>query len=142
MTFRLRVVIIMSSIPPDQLLEAVSAWSLAFLLTLSLETPIYWYALRTDRTGAHLSASHRAISALMASGFTHPLIWWVLPPLCIALGFSTLSYVMIAESIALFIEALLLWTQGCRRPFLSARIANGTSSIVGSIFFYKVMKII
>ena len=142
MTLSLRVVIAMSSIPPDQLMEAVSAWALAFLLTLSLEAPIYWYALRVDRAGARLSRSHRVVSALMASGFTHPFIWWVLPPLCIALGFSTLSYIMIAESVALFIEALLLWTQGCRRPLLNALIANGISSIIGSLFFYKVIKVI
>ena len=132
----------MFSAPPDQLLEAVSAWSIAFLLTLSLEAPVYWFALRVDRTGAPLSRSHRATSALLASGFTHPLIWWVLPPLCIGLKLSTLSYVMIAESIALFIEATLLWTQGCRRPFVSALIANGVSGIIGSLFFYKVIKII
>ena len=94
------------------------AWLIAFTFTQAVEVPIYLWA----------RAGWRA--ALLASSFTHPLVWF---------GFSTvrgwgLSYsatLVVVEAFAIIIEAVWLSSQGVKRAFLWSLGANLTSVTLG-----------
>lgn len=58
------------------------AWLLAFLFTQAIEIPIYMRGLRV-----------RVYEALGASAFTHPIVWFVIPPLCDWLYFTLMAWI-------------------------------------------------
>ncbi len=98
----------------------ISAWLAAFALTQLVEVPIYRY-------GARASWS----TALLASTFTHPVVWFVFPLL------TSLSYwqmVACAELFAVLFEAAWLRIRGIdgvRRALGWSLLANAASVVIG-----------
>lgn len=98
---------------------ALAAWLPAFLLTEAVEAPIYRHA-----------AGARWPAALLASAWTHPLVWFAFPVLFEgALGYVPM--VVLAEAFAIGVEAAWLAHRGVRRPIVWSAVANGASVGVG-----------
>jgi hypothetical protein len=94
----------------------VGAWFSAFALTQLVECPIYVRALRGHE--------RPWLWAFGASALSHPLIFLVLPSLWSG---DWLSYVVMAEGIAVAIETLWLSWLGVARPLRWALAANFAS---------------
>jgi hypothetical protein len=94
------------------------AWLIAFAFTQAVEVPLYL------RAGAGWRA------ALLASSFTHPLVWF---------GFSTvrgwgLSYsatLVVVEAFAIIVEAVWLSSRRVKHAFLWSLGANLASVTLG-----------
>ena len=100
------------------------AWLLAFVLTQLAEVPLYWWLAPTD-VGRGLSLSL----------VTHPLVWYVIPPLCYGAGLGYLDMVIVAELFAWLTEAALLRLFGVRwsRALAVSLVANAASVVVGIV---------
>jgi hypothetical protein len=94
-------------------------WLLAYSLTQVVEVPIYLAATRGR------SWRRRVWIAVMASTITHPLVWWL--GVVIRPHTPYLTYVLIAESFAVTVEALWLRHHGVRQAFWWALTANAAS---------------
>lgn len=118
-------------------------FALAFATTQLVEVPIFALALRSARPSRPLAA--RAAIAFGASAITHPVVWYVMPRVTLALlvlvargGFSlgvtaaTLVYGALAEGFAVVVEAAYLRAFGVRRALLWALFANAASVLVGT----------
>ena len=121
-------------------------FALAFATTQLVEVPIFALALRSarpSRPSRPLAA--RAAIAFGASAITHPVVWYVMPRVTLALlvlvargGFSlgvtaaTLVYGALAEGFAVVVEAAYLRAFGVRRALLWALFANAASGLVGT----------
>ncbi len=95
----------------------ITAWLAGFVLTQVVEAPIYRFG-----------AKARWPVALLASTFTHPIVWFVFPLL------TRLSYwemVACAELFAVVAEAL--WLRANKVAFASAWsvVANAASVVIG-----------
>ena len=102
----------------------MSPWASAFLFTTVVEVPIYAFALR-DRPWAE-----RLALGFLASALTHPIVWFVLPPVLRPhLGY--VGYVLVAEIFAVTAEGQLLRGAKLRDPFLWALLANALSAGLG-----------
>lgn len=97
---------------------------MAFLLTESIEVPLYLYGMRGD------SPLHwRLAAAFGASAVTHPAVWFVFP----ALSLPYWAYFAIAETFAVVVEWLYLRAFGVPNALLLSLLANATSAGVGLI---------
>lgn len=105
-------------------METVTAgWAAAFAVTQAVEMPVYVFgALRSNA-----SRLQRWGLAFGASALTHPIVWFVLPPL---FG-NWLVYVIVAETFAVLAEGMFLFLVGGRRPWLFAVAANAASVVTG-----------
>lgn len=74
-----------------------------FALTCLLETPIYFYLLK------QLRLKRLLIAVLILNFATHPIVIWILRDYFSDLGFTTRTYLLSAETIAIVTEALLLF---------------------------------
>ena len=107
----------------------VAAWLSAYLLTQSVEIPIYVMATRGRPWRARL------VIAAAASQLTHPMVWFVIP----AIPWPSYdAYFLGAEGFAVLAEAFLLWGIGARSPLLWSLAANAGSVAVGSLLRYVV----
>jgi hypothetical protein len=108
------------------------AWLSAFLLTELVETPIYMRALLERREQEDAAVFERWPPALGvafgASAITHPIVWFVMPEL---IPGSWLTMVLVAESLAIAVEAAWLRAFGLRRALVWAVFANAASVVVG-----------
>ena len=101
-------------------------WISAFGFTQAVEIPIWTYALAS--TG--LSLRRRLLLAFAASALTHPYVWWVFYPLLKpVLGWW--GYLLVAETFAVVVEALLMRFFGLKDALLWAVLANGLSAGLG-----------
>lgn len=118
---------------------------LAFALTQLVEVPILVRALRVPGPGARRSLSARVAIASGASALTHPIVWFAMPPLAIALlgalaraGVSfgaagrVLAYGALAEGFAVLAEAAYLRGFGVRRALVWSLASNAASVVVGT----------
>ena len=110
----------------------VVRWLIAFAFTQTVEAPIYVLA-----TGNTRPMRERWAIALAASAITHPLVWYVIPELCIELhpwltGWWT---VLVSELFAVLAEALWLGAFRVQHAFFYALLANVTSFTLG-LFLY------
>ncbi|WP_224241021.1 hypothetical protein [Hyalangium gracile] len=96
----------------------MKAWLIAFAFTQVVEVPIYL------RAGAGWRA------AILASTFTHPVVWFGFPALRV-LGLGYWGTVLLVECFAIGAEALWLTTRGVRRALLWSLVANGASVALG-----------
>jgi predicted PurR-regulated permease PerM len=107
----------------------VMAWLSAYLFTQVVECPIYLFA---QRDSSRRWRAQMAI-AFAASGITHPIVWFVIPPLWMNAdqfgGYWTM--VAIAEVFAVVAEGAFLWALGLRRALLWALLANVASAGLG-----------
>lgn len=103
-------------------------WLEAFALTQLLEVPVFLLGMRA----APLSWPMRVAVALGASALTHPIVWFVLPPLLgPRLGFW--GYFGIAETFAVVAEWRYLAAFEVERPLRLSLAANGLSMTVGLV---------
>ncbi len=123
----------------------MSAWLWAFAFTQAVEVPVYLFALARDGRARPLWA--RFVIAFGASALTHPPLWFFGPRAWVWLYLSTLSvapwvqlrsptaryivYVVIAESLVILAEGLLLYALRTRRAWRWALVANVASVALG-----------
>ena len=100
------------------------AWLLAFVLTQLAEVPLYWWLAKVD-----------VPRAFALSLVTHPVVWYVLPPLCYGAGLGHRDFLIVAEAFAWLCEAALLRLFGVRwrRALLVSLVANAASVMVGVV---------
>jgi hypothetical protein len=121
-------------------MTVVSMWVTAFALTLALEWPVTWWALR-DAVPPHGRLKSAAL-ALLPSTVTHPVVWFVWPsvfrlaPMCHVPGLLLSepcfqAYTVVAEIFALVAEAFILKFLGVRRYWLVSFAANACSYLTG-----------
>jgi hypothetical protein len=111
------------------------AWIRAFVFTQVVEVPIYCFLL----TG---KVPLRAARGFAATLITHPILWWVLPPVW---RWSYWSYVVVGESFVTLTEAVWIWATAPaadrtlaawasrRSPLLVSLCANATSAGLGML---------
>jgi hypothetical protein len=108
----------------------VSAWATAFVATQVIEVPVVSWVLKGRAPGIRIAAS-----AVLATAITHPILWFVLPPLFD----DHFTMVATGEIAIVLVEAVVLWLatgiQDRRRCFAASALANGTSYLVGVLFF-------
>jgi len=100
-------------------------WSVAFILTLLIELIFGRFVWR------EVEWKRFAVVVLVASTLTHPVVWFVLPSLAEACGWSYSLYVLLAELYAYTLEVIWYWTMGVPRPYLLSLVANGASCATG-----------
>ena len=118
----------------------VLAWLQAFMLTQTVELAIHAHA-----PGLPTPLRQRLAIGFGASAITHPMVWFVIPPLVTqALSlpdFETEFWiaVAIAEAFALSVETLWLFLFGARLPhaLAVAAIANATSFTIGLVCYQR-----
>jgi hypothetical protein len=105
-------------------LTYAEAWALAFALTQLVEMPVY-------RALAPVSWA-RAFSLSLV---THPMVWFVIPPLGERAGLSWGQTSWLAEGFAYVVEAALLRAYGVTWPraIAVACAANTASLAVGEL---------
>ncbi|MFN8636258.1 MAG: hypothetical protein U0893_20610 [Chloroflexota bacterium] len=104
----------------------------ALLLTLAIEAPIVAYGLaRWYRVRTALGI----VLGLVASLVTHPVVWFVLPPLLVP-WVGIFGYLLGAEAFAWLVEAAVFWL-ALRRDWpgllLVSLCANLASFTVGAV---------
>ncbi|HZO31080.1 MAG TPA: hypothetical protein VFH48_34365 [Chloroflexota bacterium] len=108
------------------------AYAVALLLTLAVETAIVTVALaRWYRVAVWRGAT----IAIGASVLTHPVVWFVLPPLLVPAVGST-GYLLVAEGFAWLVEAGIFWLAIRRDPvglLLVSLVANLASFTLGGL---------
>ncbi len=102
-------------------------WLVAFAFTQVVEVPVWAVALKGRPW------SHRLGLGFAASAITHPVVWFVLPPL-LRPSLGWWGYLLIAEAFAVAVEALFLRAFGLRDALLWAVLANGLSAGLGFTF--------
>lgn len=107
-------------------------WLIAFAFTQTVEAPIYVLAAGNART-----RRERWAIALAASAITHPLVWYVIPELCIELHPALTGWwtVLVSELFAVAVEALWLGAFRIQHALFFALLANVTSFTLG-LFLY------
>jgi hypothetical protein len=103
-------------------------WLQAFALTQLLEVPVFLLGMRS----APLSAPLRLAVALGASALTHPVVWFVLPPL-LGPRLGWWGYFAVAETFAVLAEWRYLAAFEVERPLRLSLAANGLSMTVGLV---------
>lgn len=106
----------------------VSAWFAAFVLTLSVETPVVVLFLRREEP----NLVRLGILIVFANLATHLAVWYVITQLLLV---GTLGYTLVAETWAIAAEAVLYWAAirglTARRAIAVAVVANGLSFLAG-----------
>lgn len=104
-------------------------WLAAFAFTQLVECPIYFVALRRRTSGRGVGLA----IAFGASALTHPVVWFVIPPLWYEMLGQTsyLGMALLAEAFAVVAEGWYLSRFAVRRPWLWALGANLASVTLG-----------
>lgn len=102
-------------------------WLIAFATTQIIEIPIYRWGFKIP-----------FIDAVLASGFTHPIVWFVIPQL-IPLSNYWLFFA-VAEAFAVLAEALWFFLRGHRNSLLASFAANATSASFGLLKWWALSK--
>jgi hypothetical protein len=99
-------------------------WAMAFALTEIVEMPIY-------RVLAPIGWRR----AFLLSLATHPVVWFVIPPLADVAGLRHAQMVWVAEAFAYATEAAMLCTWRVRwwRALAVSAIANTASFAIGEL---------
>lgn len=99
----------------------MESWLRAFLITQSIELPIYVRALSGRRP------LPRVALAFGPTALTHPLLWLVFP----ALPFGYWAALVVAETVVVLVEAAWLHRAGARPALAWSVAANAASAGVG-----------
>lgn len=100
-----------------------------FVLTLLLEAPFFYFLLNSLRPILRLSV------IFFVNLATHPFIFLILPQIMMKFNKSYLFYLIVAETFAPIVEALLLikvWKISPKKAFAISLIANLCSWMIGS----------
>lgn len=98
---------------------AFGAWLVGFAFTQAIEVPLY---LRVT--------DGRWSTSLLASTFTHPVVWFVFPALC-PLAWGYWGMVAAAEAFAVLGETAWLRVNGVGASLKWAFIVNAASAVGG-----------
>jgi len=114
----------------------IGRWLLAFTMTQVTEMGIYANA----PGGPPRPLRERLSIAFGASAVTHPIVWFVIAPLCARLGLGWWTGVTIAEVFAFAAEGLWLMGFGHRAlpAFGTSLVANALSFTLG-LFCYEAL---
>lgn len=108
----------------------VSAWLIAFLITLVVEVPIAAVLLRRSQP----SGWRLIVLLVFANLATHPAVWFIFPQLFYV---STPSFVIASEAWAVAAEAVFymvaLSGTSLGRAIVTALVANGASFLLGVV---------
>jgi hypothetical protein len=108
----------------------VSAWFAAFVMTLTVETPVVAFILRR----AEPNLVRLGILIVFANLATHLAVWYVITQLLLV---GTLGYTIVAETWAMAAEAVFYWAAihgiSVRKAIGVAVVANGLSFLVGLV---------
>lgn len=96
-------------------------WLQAFLLTHTIEIPIWLIASR------RLSVPRRCLVVFGPSTITHPVVWFAFP----WDAWPYLPTLLLAEAFAVAVEALYVRWLGVRRPWAWSLAANSASLGIG-----------
>lgn len=128
--------------------RGLASFLIAFGITQLVEVPIYARALRDARLPfARNTFVSRAIVAFGASLLTHPIVWFAMPSVTLALYRAslragappldelgrTLLYGALAETLAVIVEALYLRLFRVRHALVWSLVANAASVLVGTL---------
>lgn len=121
-------------------LQFMTAWGSAFVLTQLLELVVH-----ANAPGLALPLRGRLAVGFGASAITHPMVWFVIPPVVSALMESDRdtewwTAIAVAELFAFSAEAAWLWMFGVRpkHALLTSFFANGASFSMG-LFCYRAL---
>lgn len=120
-------------------------WLVAFLFTQAIELPVWLWALRRGprRPGPGASARPGRLGAvaiaLGASALTHPIVWFVFPPLQPRLGYWPM--VALAEVFAVVVEALYMRAEGVRYALGWSLAANAASFGLGIAILWPLWRL-
>ncbi|MFK7990686.1 MAG: hypothetical protein AB8I08_31980 [Sandaracinaceae bacterium] len=122
-------------------LQFMTAWVSAFLLTQVIELVVHAHA-----PGLVLPLRGRLAVGFGASAITHPMVWFVIPPVVSALmnadrDTEWWTAIAVAETFAFTAEALWLWMFGVRakHALFTSLVANGASFGMG-LFCYRALE--
>lgn len=134
--------------------RGLRSFALAFAITQIVEVPVYSRALRSQasRSGRARSLPARAAIGFGASAITHPIVWFAMPAIAMAMYAAavragapelggmgrTLFYGALAEGLAVLVEAAYLRAFGVRRALLWSIGANGASVLVGTLAVWAI----
>lgn len=107
----------------------VSAWFLAFVLTVVVEMPVVWLLAR----GQEHDPRRLAILVVFANLATHPAVWFVFTQVLLV---GTVEYTLASEAWAVLAETLFYAVTlpiSARRAVVIGVVANVASFAVGSI---------
>ncbi len=99
----------------------VELWLIAFLLTHTIEIPVWLFASR------RLSVPRRYLVVFGPSCITHPVVWFVFP----WDAWPYLPTLVLAEAFAVAVEALYVRRLGVERPWAWSLAANAASLGIG-----------
>lgn len=102
----------------EELRWEVLRWAVAFSFTQMVEVPLY----------LRVTASFRV--AFLASCFTHPIVWFVIPRL-VPMEWNYWTMVAVCEAFAVLAEAAWLQWNRVPRALLWAFVVNGVSASAG-----------
>jgi hypothetical protein len=109
-------------------MSVLSAWMVAFVLTVAIEAPVVLAMTRDNR----FSWRRRCAIVLLGQLMTHPLVWFVFPSIPGITGHTALTF---SELYAWLGEAALYLALGLSPSALAAvgvaGVANGLSLAVG-----------
>ena len=110
----------------------MEGWLAAFLFTELVESPLYFLALRRSEGGT----IYKIVAALGPSALTHPVVWFVAPPLvgawCPYQADVCFWIALIAsEAFAILVEWVYLAALGVRRAWMWTLVANVASAGLG-----------
>lgn len=108
----------------------VSAWFVAFVLTVAVETPIVVFLLRKLQS----DLVRLGILIVVVNLATHLAVWFVITQVILV---GTLGYTLVAETWAVAAEAVFCWAAirglSARRAVAVAVAANGASFLIGQL---------
>jgi len=113
----------------------MARWLIAFLFTQVVECPIWVAALRRHARAGHSRRSNSGLLAIAfgASALTHPIVWFVIPHLWLAVHRAGGYWGMVAaaEAFAVIVEAEYADGFGLRRAWAWSLGANAASFGLG-----------
>ena len=109
----------------------MSAWFVAFVVTVLVEVPVCLVLFRDDEVLARWPPWKILSIFTVASFITHPFVWFSFPAWGHHFGWSYLETCLWAEAYAVAVEALYFSWWGLKRVWLVSLLANASSVAVG-----------
>ena len=118
----------------------MSAWLIAFLVTVGVEVPVCLWLFRRADVLVGWSQMKAIMICVGASLVTHPFVWFSFPAWGRHFDWSYVEMCLWAETYAVAIEASYYAWWGLKRTWLVSLVANASSVAVGLTlrFFFGV----
>lgn len=106
------------------------SWSQAFLLTQLIEISVgllIWRGIPRYMV---------VLYVFLASSFTHPIVWFVIPKFAEKYAWSYLVFLLFAEAYAYLVEFGWYRYLDAKKPFLLSCVLNTCSFLAGLLIYY------